>query len=139
MPSARDQLYPLAVGQEWGCGRSVEWRFTASDMRSHDPASVWARPVLRLVVDEVPSGLEKSLIVVDSINGLSAELDLSEWLFIPLGLTVTAYREMAGDWIYVDAKSAIDPTGAGMAHATLADSTGPFGVASQPLLVQRRD
>jgi acyl-CoA thioesterase len=53
-----------------------------------------------------------------------------------LGLTV--YREPEDEWLMLDARTRIDARGSGMAHATLFDRRGEFGIATQPLLVQRR-
>jgi hypothetical protein len=137
-PPRQPQRYFDGVDPDWGYGRAVEWRFLTSSFHEVGPALVWARPLLPLVVGEESSGLQRALIVADSANGLSAELDIADWLFIPPGLTLTVFREPEGEWLLLDAHSRIDSRGAGIAHATLFDAQGEFGVSTQPLLVQRR-
>lgn len=138
VPEPHAQDYFDDVDPEWGYGRAIEWRFLRGGFRVGGPAQVWARPLIPLVAGEQPSGLQRALIVADSANGLSAELNLREWLFIPPALAVTVFREPASDWLMLDARTMIDPRGMGIAHATLFDETGEFGVATHPLLVQRR-
>ena len=138
LPAAQNQDYFADVDPQWGYGRAIEWRFVSGGFNTMGPALVWARPMLPLVADEPTTGLQRALIVADSANGLSAELPLREWLFIPPSLTVTVYREPSGDWLLMNACTVIDPRGSGLSQATLSDRLGEFGVASQPLLVQRR-
>ncbi|WP_232668809.1 thioesterase family protein [Pseudonocardia sp. TRM90224] len=138
LPPPQDQAYLYGVDPSWGYGRAIEWRFAKGSYAEPGPATVWARPRIPLVADAPTSGLQRTLTVADSINGVSAELKVADWLFIPPSLTVTVHREPEGDWILLDATTTVAAVGTGMAHATLSDTTGEFGVATQPLLVQRR-
>ncbi|MEJ3653428.1 thioesterase family protein [Actinomycetes bacterium KLBMP 9759] len=138
LPPPQEQAYLSGVGPGWGYGRAVEWRFAKGGYAEPGPATVWARPRIPLVAGAPTSGLQRTLTVADSINGVSAELEVTDWLFIPPTLTVTAYRQPEGEWILLDATTTVASVGTGMAHATLSDAAGEFGVATQPLLVQRR-
>ncbi len=138
LPAAQPQRYFVGVDPSWGYGRAIEWRFVQGGYDEPGPVSVWARPRVPLVADEPSSALQRALIIADSANGLSAELDFADWLFVPPTLGVTVYREPLGEWVLLTASSVIDPRGTGMAHASLSDESGEFGVATQPLLVQRR-
>jgi Thioesterase-like superfamily len=138
LPDAQPQNFFTGVDPDWGYGSAIEWRFASGSFNDLGPALVWARPMLPLVAGEQSGGLQRALIVADSANGLSAELDLAEWLFIPPGLSLTLYREPRDEWLLLDARTMIDSRGSGMTHATLFDQHGEFGVATQPLLVQRR-
>ena len=138
LPGPQPQSFFTVVDPDWGYGRAIEWRFVSGGFNELGPVLVWARPTMPLVAGEPVSGLQRALILADSANGLSAELSLTEWLFIPPALTVTVYREPQGEWLLLDARTRIDSRGSGMAHATLFDQQGEFGVATQPLLVQRR-
>jgi hypothetical protein len=138
LPAAQPQGYFTGVHADWGYGKAIEWRFQSGGFNELGPAQVWARPRLPLVAGEGSTGLQRTLIVADSTNGLSAELDLQKWLFIPPSLGLTLYREPDDEWLLLDARTRIDPRGIGMAQATLSDRDGEFGVATQPLLVQRR-
>jgi hypothetical protein len=138
LPEPQVQHYFDGVDPAWGYGRAIEWRFAHGGYAERGPAMVWARPRIGLVAGEASSPLQRTLLVADSINGLSAELDLAQWLFIPPALTVTVHREPRGPWLLLDAHTAIGGTGLGMSQATLSDQDGEFGVATQPLLVQPR-
>jgi hypothetical protein len=91
-----------------------------------------------LVPDEEPGPLERILATADSGNGVSWALDLTRWLFINPELTVHLHREAVGEWICLDAQTAISPGGAGLATSILSDTEGPVGVGAQSLFVSPR-
>ncbi len=91
-----------------------------------------------LVPDEAPTPLERVLATADSGNGASWELDMNRWLFINPELTVHPHREAAGEWICLDAQTAISTGGAGLATSVLSDRDGPVGVGAQSLLIAPR-
>ena len=117
---------------------AVEWRFAQGRFDVPGPATVWSRLKHPLVPDEEPSPLTRVLAVADSGNGLSSELDLTRWHFINPELTVHVHREVRGDWVCVDAQTAISAGGAGLATTVLSDLDGPVGVGAQSLLVAPR-
>ncbi len=106
--------------------------------REPGPATVWARMRYPLVPDEEPSPLERVLIVADNGNGISWELDMQRWHFINPELTVHLHREAVGEWICLDAQTAVSPGGAGLANSVLSDFDGPVGIGAQSLLVAPR-
>jgi hypothetical protein len=91
-----------------------------------------------LVPDQKPTPLERVLVIADSGNGASWELDLNRWLFINPELTVHLHREAVGEWICLDAQTAISAGGAGLATSVLSDIDGPLGVGAQSLLIAPR-
>jgi hypothetical protein len=117
---------------------AIEWRPARGRIGTPGPATVWTRMRYPLVPDEEPAPLERVLVVADSGNGASGELDISRWLFINPELTVHLHREPAGEWICLDAATAITPGGAGLATSSLSDLDGPVGVAAQSLLITPR-
>jgi Thioesterase-like superfamily len=125
----------------WGDGylSAIEWRGVRGSFRTPGPASVWARMRYPLVPEEKPSPLERVLAIADSGNGVSAELDITRWHFINPELTVHLHREAAGEWICLDAQTAISAGGAGLATSVLSDLDGPVGVGAQSLLVAPRE
>jgi hypothetical protein len=137
-PPPQEQEYFEGIDPDWGYGRAIEWRFVKGGYRIGGPVLVWARPTVPLVQGEPTSGVQRMLLLADSINGLSAELDLREWLFVPPSLTLTLNRRDTGDWILLDAHTVVDPSGLGLAQATLSDVTGQLGIATQPLFIQAR-
>lgn len=122
----------------WGAGYLdvMEWRALEGNLGTPGPATVWARQGIPLVAGEQPTGLQRLLTVADSGNGVSNRLDPRKWLFINLDLTVHVYREPVGEWIALDAKTAIGPDGTGISTTVLHDSTGPLGRGAQTLLIR---
>ena len=117
---------------------AIEWRSVRGSFRSPGPATIWTRMRYPLVPDEEPSPLERVLAIADSGNGVSWELDMTRWHFINPELTVHLQREAAGEWICLDAQTAISPGGAGLATSVLSDLDGPLGVGAQSLLIAPR-
>jgi hypothetical protein len=134
-PGATDEL---PVGWQHGYLTAMEWRHVRGGFSGPGAATVWARQRVPLVPNEEPSPLQRTLTVADSGNGASYVLDLRKWWFINTELTVHLHREPVGEWICLDAATAISDGGVGLAASTLSDRTGPFGRGAQSLLVQPR-
>ena len=117
---------------------AIEWRFVRGHFTRPGPAAAWTRMLHPLVPDEEPSPLQRVLAVADSGNGISSELDLRHWHFINPELTVHLHREAVGEWICLDASTAISTGGAGLATSVLSDLQGPVAVGAQTLLVAPR-
>ena len=127
-----------AEGWSGGYLQAVEWRFARGDFLSPGPATAWTRLRVPVVEGEEPSPLQRVLAVADSGSGVSAELDIRGWLFINPELTVHLHREAVGEWVCLDAATAVTPGGAGLATSVLSDEQGPLGVGAQSLLVVPR-
>jgi len=117
---------------------AVEWRFVRGHFTEPGPAAVWTRLKHAVVEGEEPSPLQRVLAVADSGNGISSELDLTQWHFINPELTVHLHREAVGEWVCLDAITTISPGGAGLATSVLSDADGPVAVGAQSLLVSPR-
>jgi Thioesterase-like superfamily len=131
---------PVVPPATWAAGyiSAIEWRRVGGSLDAPGPATLWARMRYPLVPDEEPTPLDRVLAVADSGNGASWELDMSRWLFINPELTVHLHREAAGEWICLDAQTAISTGGAGLATSVLSDLDGPVGVGAQCLLIAPR-
>ncbi|WP_208322266.1 MULTISPECIES: thioesterase family protein [unclassified Mumia] len=140
LPDPQPQLTVPGTPAAWGYGRAVEWRFVEGRLGGGDEerARVWGRIRVPLVAGEEPTGLQRLLTLADSTNGISAQLDVRDWLFVPPGMGVTLQRVPASDWMYFDATSHVQPRGTGVAHAVVSDGDGLCGYVSQPLLVAPR-
>lgn len=117
---------------------AMEWRPVRGGFGVPGPATMWVRMRHPLVEGEVPTPLQRVLIVADSGNGISSELDPAEWFFINPELTVHLHRDAVGEWICLDAQTAISPGGAGLATSVLSDRDGPVGVGAQSLFTGHR-
>jgi hypothetical protein len=137
-PRPDEATPPPAALDGFGYGKAVELRFATGGWNQPGPATVWTRLRVPLLPDEAPTGLQRVLAVADSGNGVSAVLPLGEWLFINPELTVHLRREPRGEWICLDAETAITSGGAGLATSTLSDDDGVVAHGAQSLLVSRR-
>jgi hypothetical protein len=137
---------PLPAGETtfaqsmWQVGylKALEWRFAEGHFEEPGPAVVWARQRVSLVSGEEPSGLQRLLVLADSGNGVSGLIDSDEWLFINTELTVHLHRQPAGEWMCMNARTTLDPSGVGLAETELFDRDGRVGRGAQALLVGRR-
>ena len=137
-PLPAEATPPPAELDGFGYGKAVELRFAVGGWSRPGPATVWTRLRVPLLPDEPPTGLQRVLAVADSGNGVSAVLPLDEWLFINPELTVHLRREPRGEWICLDAETAITEGGAGLARSTLSDHDGVVGHGAQSLFVSGR-
>jgi hypothetical protein len=140
-PEGPPGQYPtMPRPREWVDGylSAIEWRAIRGNLSSPGPACVWGRMRYPLVPDEEPNSLERVLAVADSGNGISWEMDIARWHFINPELTVHLHREAEGEWICLDAQTAIAQGGVGLATSVLSDLAGPVGVGAQSLLVAPR-
>jgi hypothetical protein len=135
-----DQYPSMPRPRNWVDGylSAIEWRAVSGGLTKPGPGTVWTRMRYPLVPDEKPSPLERVLIIADSGNGVSWELDITRWHFINPELTVHLHREAEGEWICLDAQTAISPGGVGLATSVLSDLSGPVGVGAQSLLIAPR-
>jgi hypothetical protein len=102
------------------------------------PATAWLRMRKPLVGGEEPTPLQRVLVAADVGNGISAELDYREFVFVNVELTVHLERMPAGEWIGVDAVTVAQPTGVATAESVLYDREGRIGRAAQSLVVSAR-
>ncbi|HEV3357778.1 MAG TPA: thioesterase family protein [Pseudonocardiaceae bacterium] len=145
VPTAR-ALVPLSESVQvhppegWidGYLSAMEWFAVRGDWVQPGAAAAWARQRVALVEGEEPSGLQRLMAVADSGNGLSNRLDIREWMFINTELTVHLLREPDGEWIGLDAETAIGPTGLGIASSVLHDRAGMVARGAQELLIRPR-
>ncbi len=117
---------------------SVEWRFVSGHIENPGPAVVWSRMRFPLVAGEEPTPTQRLVVVADSGNGLSSLLSFERWWYINTDLSIHLHRLPRGEWICVDARSTLDPSGVGLAETELFDVDGRVGRGAQSLLVGPR-
>ncbi len=116
---------------------TMEMRGVAGSWLQPGPASCWFRQRIPLVAGEEPTGLQRMMAVADCGNGLSNVLPIGEWVFINPDLTAHLERYPQGEWICLEAATAIDPGGFGLARSTLYDEIGAVARGAQSLFVSR--
>ncbi len=101
-------------------------------------AGVWMRLCRPVLPGEAPSPLLYTMAAADFGNGIAAVLPFDEYVFINADLVVTLNRRPEGEWIGLDARTLLHPGGIAWAQSILHDERGPFGLATQALVVQPR-
>jgi hypothetical protein len=91
-----------------------------------------------LIDGEETSPLCRLLLMVDSANGISAELPPSRYTFVPIHLSVSVERHPRTEWVGMRARTTLAPDGIGLARADLFDEIGFLGTAVQTLFVANR-
>jgi hypothetical protein len=137
MPGTAVQTY-FSSAPRFGYGDALEWRFAEGAFDSIGPATVWARLRVAIVDGEPVSPLSRVLAMVDSANGISAELGLGTHLFVPVNLTVSLARLPATEWTSMRAVTSMASDGVGVTRARLFDERGWIGEALQTLFVEKR-
>lgn len=117
-------------------GDALEWRFTEGGYDSLGPATVWTRPRIPLIENHEIDGLEALVLMIDSANGISAELDILKWTFVPVDLTVGIYRQPEGPWIGMAARTVMGNDGIGQTSTIAFDSKGKVGQSLHTLFIR---
>ncbi len=135
LPDEQEQRYFPGVGP-FPYAQAMEWRFTDGNFYSPGPATAWARPRISLI-DQAPNhSLDCLLLMLDSANGISAELDINTWSFVPVDLTLNIHRHPKGEWVGMSAQTIIDTSGIGTVTTAVFDQQGAFGRSLHTLFVR---
>jgi hypothetical protein len=137
IPETATSTYFEAVPR-FGYGDALEWRFAEGHFAELGPAAVWTKLRVAIVDGEAPTQLARVLAMIDSANGISAELDVRQFLFVPVNLTVSLMRMPEGEWVGMRAETQIASGGVGTTRARIFDTRGTIGHALQTLYVEAR-
>lgn len=136
-PLPEPQIYKSFQGVSYfPYGEALEWRFTKGTYYTFGPATVWTRPRIPLVENLVIDPLEALMLMVDSANGISAELDHRSWTFVPVDLTLGIHRQPEGEWVGMDACTVMEHDGIGQTTTTVFDSRGKVGQSVHSLFIR---
>jgi hypothetical protein len=137
LPETVTSTYFLSVPR-FGYGDALEWRFAEGSFESLGPSAVWSRLRVAIVAGEEVSPLGRVLAMVDSANGISAELDVERYIFVPVNLSVSLARYPVGEWVGMRAVTSLASDGVGVTRARLFDLQGTLGRALQTLYIEKR-
>lgn len=118
--------------------QAIEVRSVKGGFLEPGPATVWFRIRHPLLPDEPISPLTRVLAAADSASGISAVVDLRDWLFVNTDLTVQLHRMPVGEWVCLDARTTLQPNGIGACVSEIHDEAGPIGHTLQTLFVEKR-
>jgi hypothetical protein len=102
------------------------------------PGWAWFRMRLPLVPGEEPSPLLRICAAADFPNGISYVVDPRRTSFVNPDLTLYVGRVPVDEWVLVDARTWLEPSGTGLAEGALYDRRGRIGRSVQSLLVELR-
>jgi len=123
--------------RSFGYAQAIEWRNVYGG-GVPGPAAIWARPLVPLIAGAPHQPIDSAILFADSANGVSGELPMGEWLFVPPSLSLAFERYPRGEWVLLEARTTLASDGLGITSLRLADTGGWFGIGSQALLVERR-
>jgi hypothetical protein len=127
-----------AAGYRGFHNTGAELRFVAGSFDRRGPATVWVRLTVPVVPGEVPTPLQRVAAAADFGNGVSSVLDFARYVFVNPDLTVYLDRPAIGEWVGLEASTAIGVPGVGLAQCALWDTTGPIGRSLQGLVIEPR-
>jgi hypothetical protein len=116
-------------------GEALEWRFTEGGFSEPGPATVWSRCRIPLVAGEPLTGLTRLVTMVDSANGISWELPLGRFTFVPVDMNLVLRRLPEGEWVGMSATTTVEGDGIGMVRTRLFDAGGMLGEGLHTLFV----
>jgi hypothetical protein len=119
-------------------GQAVEWRFAEGSLEHPGPATVWTRPRIPLLEGQPLHPLEALALMIDSANGISGELDILRWTFVPVDMTLSLLRPPQGEWFGMSARTHLGSAGAGQTRAVAFDELGVVGESLQTLFIRPR-
>ncbi len=128
----------FVVPWEGGYHTAMEGGLLRGSFREPGPATAWLRMRVPLVPGETPSPLSRVLCAAASGNGISSPLDYQRYVFVNTELTVHLYRYPEGEWVGMESRSLVEPSGVGLTETTLFDERSAIGSARPTLFVRPR-
>lgn len=140
LPHSPDDGVPKDPPAGWARGYldAMDWRWISGAITEPGAGMVWMRPTVDLVEGEPTSPVQRLMTCADSASGVSAALDPAAWAFLNTELTVHVLRPPVGDWVCLDAQTALGGGSVGVAVSRLYDERGLVARSAQALLVTRR-
>jgi len=133
-----ESSYPDNSIASFPYGASIDWAFFEGGFTEPGPATILAKPRLNLI-DLLPmEPLEAVLLVADSANGISSELDFNHYLFLPTVMEIGLRSRPKSIEVGLSARTTIDHEGIGTTRGTLFDREHSFGYLLQTLYVDHR-
>ncbi|MDB5715823.1 MAG: thioesterase family protein [Sphingomonadales bacterium] len=123
---------------EQAFGGTLETRLVGGALREPGPAALWVRFGHQHVEGEPLSPLLRAAILGDFGGGLGSVLDIADWTYANLDITLHLNRAPVSDWLLIDASTASEGNGVGRSDMILADTSGTFARAHQTLFVAPR-
>ncbi|MEU6268944.1 thioesterase family protein [Saccharopolyspora shandongensis] len=132
---ADSHLLPPELGLRWGVHDVVQVRWVA-DQSATGTSRAWMRMPLPLLAGEPLSPLGHVAVLVDCISAASPIGPIfGPW--INTDITLYLHRPFEGEWLGMEIRRDVQPTGIGVASARLYDERGPIGNAHEAVMVNQ--
>ncbi len=118
-------------------GSGIEIKYPPGEDNLPGPTSLWMKTIA-IVEGEEPSAFQRLCPLSDCGNGISRNQEIVETSCVNPDITIVMHRASGSDWLGSQAQSFWQPTGLGLAQATLFDEQGPIGSVMQTLLLQHK-
>lgn len=115
---------------------AVDVRYPPGEDEGVDATTFFMRTI-DLLPDEDASPFQRICPLADCGNAFSRHVDGTVLQFMNTDLVIALHRDPVGAWLGSRATSQWQPTGVGLASATLFDDEGPVGRALQSMLLRR--
>ena len=119
-------------------GEHVDIRLPPGEDTKPGPTTLWMRTI-PIIEDEPQTPFQTLCPLADCGNGISRNIEMTDYSCVNPDLTLVAFRQPQSDWLASQAMSFWEPNGIGMSHAMLFDKKGAVGTALQTLLLRPID
>lgn len=127
---------PMPHGLPGFSGSAVRMRYPPGETPGPGATTAWMNTD-PLLPDEAPSPFQRICPLADCGNALSRHVDPGDLMFVNPDLTIALHRYPVGDWLGSRTTSQWQPSGIGLATATLFDDEGAVGQALQTMILRR--
>jgi acyl-CoA thioesterase len=117
---------------------AVERRIVRGSPREAGPGAMWVRICAEMVAGVPLSPLVRAAMFGDFGSSIGSALDVREWTFANVDISLHFLREPRGEWLLIDALSESDGNGVSMVSSIFADRDGVYARGHQALFVNRR-
>lgn len=127
---------PMPHGLAGFSGSAVRARYPPGESPAPGATTVWLNTD-PLLPDETPSPFQRICPLADCGNAFSRHVDPGDLMFVNPDLTIALHRDPVGDWLGSRTVSQWQPSGIGLATATMFDDEGSVGQALQTMILRR--
>jgi acyl-CoA thioesterase len=117
---------------------AIERRIVRGSPREIGPGAMWVKIDTEMVASVPLSPLVRAAMFGDFGSSIGSALDVREWTFANVDISLHFTREPRGDWLLIDALSESDGNGVSMVSSIFADRDGVYARGHQALFVNRR-
>jgi len=117
---------------------AVEGRVAGGTPGAPGPGAAWLRLKVPLIAGRPNSPAMRAAAAADFGNGIGWVLPAERFNFANADLSLNMARPPVGEWIGLDSVSTIGANGIGCVVSHLHDERGPFGMATQTLVIAAR-